>query len=177
MGISLVWPSIMAIGVLFLDESPRWDYRHGNTERAERTIAKTYTVQPGHSLVSAEIQEIQTALNAETAAADVRWYDVFKAPTMLRRLAVGMTLQMLQQLTGINYFFSYATDLFMAAGVGDGYTTAVILGVVNFVATFAGLWIAGNVGHRKALICGGLWISLCLFVSRCYCKWINSSWY
>ncbi|QDS76503.1 hypothetical protein FKW77_005550 [Venturia effusa] len=164
MGISLIWPSIMAIGVLFLDESPRWDYRKGNTERAERTIAKTYSVQPGHSLVTAEVQEIQAALNAETTAANVRWYDVFYAPTMLRRIAVGMTLQMLQQLTGINYFFSYATDLFAAAGVGDGYITAVILGVVNFFATFAGLWVAGNVGHRKALISGGLWISLCLFI-------------
>lgn len=166
MGISLVWPSIMAIGVLFLDESPRWDYRKGNTERAERTIAKTYSVQPGHSVVSAELQEIRTALEAETAATDMRWYDVFRAPTMLRRIAVGMTLQMLQQLTGINYFFSYATDLFAAAGVGDGYVTAVILGVVNFLATLAGLWVAGNVGHRKALIWGGIWISLCLFVSH-----------
>lgn len=171
MGISLVWPSIMVIGVLFLDESPRWDYRKGNTERAERTIAKTYTVQPGHSLVIAELQEIQAALSAETAAADVRWYGVFKAPTMLRRIAVGMILQMMQQLTGINYFFSYATILFQGAGAGDAYVTAVILGTVNFIATVGGLWIAGNVGHRKALFWGGLWISLCLFVSRYRFNW------
>lgn len=166
MGVGLAWPTIMAFGVQFLDESPRWDYRNGNTERAGRSIARTYNVTPGHSTVTAELQEIQTALNAESAAEDVQWYDVFKAPTMLHRIAVGMVLQMMQQMTGINYFFYYGTSLFAAAGVGDSYITQVILGAVNFLATFAGLWIAGNVGHRKALICGGVWISLCLFVSH-----------
>jgi len=166
MGIGLAWPAIMAFGVQFLDESPRWDYRKGNIEQAAQTIAKTYSVTPSHLTVTEELQEIQTALSAESAAEDVRWYDVFKAPTMLRRIFVGMVLQMMQQMTGVNYFFYYGTALFAAAGVGDSYLTAVILGAVNFVATFAGLWIAGNVGHRKALIFGGLWISLCLFVSR-----------
>jgi SP family sugar:H+ symporter-like MFS transporter len=165
MGIGLVWPTIMAIGVQFLDESPRWDYRKGNTERAGRSIAKTYSVTSDHSTVTNELQDIQTALEAESAAEDVRWYDVFKAPTMLRRIIVGMVLQMMQQMTGVNYFFYYGTALFSAAGVGDSYITAVILGAVNFVATFVGLWIAGNVGHRKALIWGGAWISMCLFVS------------
>lgn len=166
MGVGLVWPTIMALGVLFLDESPRWDYRKGNTERAGRTIAKTYSVKLGHSLVISELQAIQTALSAESAAEDVHWYDAVKAPTMLRRIAVGMMLQMMQQMTGVNYFFYYGTSLFAAAGVGDSYITSVILGAVNFVATIGGLWVAGHVGHRKALIYGGVWISVCLFVGH-----------
>jgi MFS transporter, SP family, sugar:H+ symporter len=166
MGLGLAWPTIMAFGVQFLDESPRWDCRRGNTERAGRSIARTYSVTPGHSIVTAELQEIQTALNAESAAEDVQWHDVFKARTMLHRIFVGMVLQMMQQMTGINYFFYYGTSLFAAAGVGDSYVTQVILGAVNFLATLAGLWIAGNVGHRRALVYGGTWISFCLFVSH-----------
>lgn len=42
--------------------------------------------------------------------------------------------------------------------------TQIILGAVNFVATFGGLYIMEKFGRRWPLIIGGLWMSLWLFV-------------
>jgi SP family sugar:H+ symporter-like MFS transporter len=65
---------------------------------------------------------------------------------------------MLQQLTGANFFFYYGTTIFAEVGLSDSFVTATILGAVNFVCTFAGLWVVENVGRRKALIFGGIWM-------------------
>jgi SP family sugar:H+ symporter-like MFS transporter len=166
MGIGLVWPVIMAFGIHLLPESPRWDYGQGNVNRATETIAKTYGVSRDHPTVVAEIQEIQDARALEEAAGEVKWHQVFTARTMLRRIAVGMALQALQQLTGANFFFYYGTTLFVNSGrVENRYLVAVILGLVNFGATFGGLYIVEKVGRRKAMIAGALWIGICQLVS------------
>jgi len=186
MGISLIFPTIMALGIQWLDESPRWDYRRGNIAKAGRTIAKTYSVAPDHPHVVQELQEIQTALNEERNAEDVKWFDVFTAPTMLKRIVIGCVLQIMQQMTGANYFFVrtlhsfkltlpqsklmlttqyFGPVLFSAAGVGNGYIFAIVLGAVNFGATFGGIWIAGHLSRRKTLIIGALAIAVCHLVS------------
>jgi SP family sugar:H+ symporter-like MFS transporter len=165
MAIGLMWAMIMVVGTLFLDESPRWNYRHGFTAKAGHTIARTYRVSPDHPIVIGELQEIQEALDIERAAGNIKWHEVFTTPTMLRRIVVGMVLQMLQQLTGANYFFYYGTAIFSTAKVGDSYVTAVILGSVNFVATFVGIWSANRHRHRSALINGAILIGSCLLVS------------
>lgn len=82
---------------------------------------------------------------------------------MTYRVLLGAGLQMLQQLTGANFFFYYGTTIFDSVGISDSFVTATILGAVNFVCTFGGLWVVENVGRRKALIIGGFWM-FCMFM-------------
>jgi SP family sugar:H+ symporter-like MFS transporter len=100
MGISFIWPLIMAVGVLFLRESPRWDYRRGRTERARTTIAKTYGVPENHRAVVREIREIREKLEAEQVGGKKKMFEIFTGPRMLYRVLLGVSLQALQQLTG-----------------------------------------------------------------------------
>lgn len=44
---------------------------------------------------------------------------------MAYRIALGMTLQMFQQLTGANYFFYYGTTIFQSVSI-DSYITQII---------------------------------------------------
>jgi len=73
-------------------------------------------------------------------------------------------LQSLQQLTGANYFFYYGATIFTSVGISDSFVTQIILGSVNFVCTFGGLYVMEKFGRRVPLILGGLWQSAWLFV-------------
>jgi SP family sugar:H+ symporter-like MFS transporter len=161
-GTGIIWPLILAVGVQFLDESPRWDMHKDRTENAHTTLSKLYNSE---AQVRIELDEIRASVRAERFQEKITFKGFWTEPTIVRRFAVGVVLQMMQQLTGINYFFYFGTKLFANLHVGDSYVTAVILGAVNFVSTFVGLWVARRFGHRSALFFGGLWIGTWLMVS------------
>lgn len=101
MGIGFIWPLIMATGIMFLSESPRWDYRKGNVDRARTSIAKSYGVPENHWEVQREMREIQEKFDIENAGGGKHpFYEVFTGPRMGYRVALGCVLQMFQQLTG-----------------------------------------------------------------------------
>jgi len=140
MGIGFIWPTIMAVGILFLRESPRWDYRHGRIDAAKTTLAKSYGVPENHREVARELREIREKLEMEQAGGGKhKFYEVFTGPRMLYRVLLGVALQALQQLTGANFFFYYGTTIFTATGLNNSYVTAMILGGVNFGMTFFGV--------------------------------------
>ncbi|KAF2809565.1 uncharacterized protein BDZ99DRAFT_463352 [Mytilinidion resinicola] len=162
-GIGFIWPTIMIIGMFFMQESPRWDYRQGNHESARATVARSYGFPIDHPDVNREIREIKEKLDAESGA-DHPWYEIFTGPRMLYRTLLGCVLQMLQQLTGANFFFYYGTSIFASIGLSNSYVTAIILSGVNFGTTFPGLYIVEKYGRRPSLIVGGLWMFMCFMV-------------
>ena len=164
MGVGFIFPVIMSIGILFLRESPRWDYRKGRVERAIRTITLSYGVPETHTQVAREIREIREKLEAENVGGKHPWYEIFTGPRMAYRTLLGMTLQSLQQLTGANFFFYYGTTIFQKIGLSNSYETSLILGAVNFGSTFIGLYVVENYGRRKSLITGGLWMFVCFMI-------------
>jgi len=163
MAIGFIWPTVMVIGMFFMHESPRWDYRHGNHERARSTVANSYGRAVDHPEVNREIREIKEKLDAESGF-DHPWYEIFTGPRMLYRTLLGCTLQMLQQLTGANFFFYYGTSIFSSIGLSNSFVTAIILSGVNFGTTFPGLYIVERYGRRPSLIVGGLWMFMCFMV-------------
>lgn len=140
MGISFIWPVIMAVGICFLRESPRWDYRHGKIDAARTTLAKSYGVPENHHEVVREMREIREKFEIEHAGGGKpKFYEIFTGPRMMYRILLGVALQALQQLTGANFFFYYGTTIFEATGLNNSYVTSIILGGVNFGMTFFGV--------------------------------------
>ena len=108
MGIGFIWPPIMGVGIMFLRESPRWEYRKGKIESARTTIAISYGVPEDHPEVNREVREIKNKLEAERAGGGKHpFYEIFTGPAMLYRTLLGIALQALQQLTGANFFCKY----------------------------------------------------------------------
>jgi len=97
MGIGFIFPTLMAVGIMFMDESPRWDYRKGNIERARKTLSHSYGVSENHREVRREMFEIKEKFEAEKQAV---WHEFVTGPKMTYRLLLGIVLQALQQLTG-----------------------------------------------------------------------------
>ncbi|PSR99226.1 general substrate transporter [Coniella lustricola] len=164
MGIGFVAPTIMAIGMLVMRESPRWEFRRGGEAEALKTLALVSNVDENHPEVQRSIRDIRESLEAEQAGGDQKWYEVFTAPAMMRRVLIGMALQALQQLTGANFFFYYGTEIFDAVGISNPFVTSMILGCVNVASTFGGLYVGQKFGRRISMIIGGLWMFAWLII-------------
>lgn len=100
MGVGFIFPLCMVLGIVFLPESPRWDYRNGNIERARKSIARAYGVSENHWEVHREMKEIKEKYDAEFAGGGKHvWYEIFTGPRMAYRVMLGVTLQALQQVS------------------------------------------------------------------------------
>lgn len=163
MGIGFVWSTVLGVGILFFPETPRWDYRKGRLDSAKATIAKFHGVSDGHKVVRRQMAEMHEKLEFENMAQHP-WYEVFIGPRMPYRVPLGMIILGLQQLTGANYFFYYGTTVFSSVGINNSFVTQIILGAVNVVTTFPGLWFVEKFGRRKPLIIGAAWMCMCFLV-------------
>ncbi|KAJ5627729.1 hypothetical protein N7490_009957 [Penicillium lividum] len=164
LGITYFWALVLGIGMLFFPESPRYDYRHNKVEKALNNLSKIYGVPRNHRALAIEFEEIKQKYEEEVRNGVVTWKMLFTAPTMSYRVALGVALQALQQLTGANYFFYYGTTVFKGAGIQNSYVTQMILGGVNFGCTFLGLYLIEHYGRRRSLIVGALWMFVCFMV-------------
>lgn len=164
MGVGFVAPTIMAIGMLVMRESPRWEFRRGGVVEATKTLALVSGVPEEHPEVQNALRDIRENLEAEQAGGEQKWYEIFTAPAMFRRVAIGMALQALQQLTGANFFFYYGTEIFDAVGISNSYITSMILGAVNVFSTFGGLYVGQKFGRRISMIIGGIWMFAWLLI-------------
>lgn len=165
-GLGWVWTLILGIGILFFPETPRYDFRHGQGERAKRTLCHVYGATPNHWSIYTQVEEIESKLRAEDKIKHgfVQEFGIMlRAPRMAYRIALGMALQMFQQLTGANYFFYYGTTIFLSVQI-NSFITQIILNTINFLTTFIGLYIVEHYGRRKSLIAGSIWMFICFMI-------------
>lgn len=152
LGIVAIPASLMLVGVLILPESPRWLRLAGRNENARKvleTLREAAEVEP-------ELQAIDESLKIKQAGGVL-----FKTnPDFRRVIFLGVTLQMIQQLTGINVIMYYAPKIFEVAGfesaLGQMWGT-VAIGVTNVLATFIAIAFVDKLG-RKPIMVAGLWV-------------------
>ncbi|EWC48834.1 hypothetical protein DRE_00139 [Drechslerella stenobrocha 248] len=158
--IGYIWALVLMAGMFFLPETPRFllaQGRKADSINALRWIAGKKGRQ-NSALVESQFQEMSAAIDEEKRFASKSFFSSFDPKDkILYRTLLGFVLQMFQQLTGANYFFYYGTTIFQSVGLTNPYVTQIILGSVNVVSTFPGLWFIERYGRRKPLIIGGLW--------------------
>ncbi|KAG6852953.1 hypothetical protein C0991_007933 [Blastosporella zonata] len=167
-GIGLIWPVILMVGITFMPESPRWLASRGRIDEARLSLARSHGISRDKvetdPFLASEMEEIRTNVEHEQRLRG-GWLDCFRPGNkILYRTILGMMLQSFQQLTGANYFFYYGATIFVSVGIEDSFVTQIILGAVNFVCTFGGLYVMQRFGRRLPLIIGGIWQSCWLFV-------------
>ncbi|EFX02725.1 major facilitator superfamily transporter monosaccharide [Grosmannia clavigera kw1407] len=165
-GLGWLWTIILGVGILFLPETPRFEFRQGNVQSATDSLCRMYGASPNHYAIRNQIEEIETKLKAENHSNDGRirtFCRMFSAPRMAYRIFIGVSIQALQQLTGANYFFYYGTTIFESVNI-DSYVTQIILNTINFAVTFIGLWMIEHFGRRKSLMTGSIWMFICFLI-------------
>lgn len=160
-GICLSLP--LGIGIMCVPESPRWLAARGDWDGARMSLARLRGKkdEPTHSIVEDDLKEMKNILEKENQVGQGSWAECFSTsasvPKVLYRTLLGMCIHFLQQWTGVNYFFYYGATVFESAGIEDPILTQLILGAVNVVMTFYGLYVVEKYGRRWPLFIGALW--------------------
>jgi MFS transporter, SP family, galactose:H+ symporter len=160
LGLAVVPGVLLASGMLFLPETPRWLAENGLTEAARKVLTRIRGTQS----VDEELTEIEATLSQ--AHERGRWSDLL-LPEMRPVLVIGLGLAVFQQITGINTVIYYAPTIIQSAGIpsasGAILATAGV-GVVNVFMTVVSMWLIDRVGRRPLLLTGivGMILSLAL---------------
>ncbi|CAI1726493.1 hypothetical protein SEUBUCD646_0O02610 [Saccharomyces eubayanus] len=165
LGLGFAWALFMIGGMTFVPESPRYLVEVGKIEEAKRSIALSNKVSVDDPAIAAEIEIVQSGIEAEKLAGNASWGELFNTKTkVLQRLIMGAMIQSLQQLTGDNYFFYYGTTVFTAVGLQDSFETSIVLGIVNFASTLVGIFLVERYGRRRCLLWGAASMVCCMVV-------------
>ncbi|AMD19246.1 HBR345Cp [Eremothecium sinecaudum] len=165
LGLCFVWAFFMISGMTFVPESPRYLVEVDRVDDARISLAKSNKVPIDDPAINIELQKIQAGVELERRAGNATWGELFSTKTkVLQRVIMGMAIQSLQQLTGNNYFFYYGTTIFDAVGLDDPFQTSIILGLVNFISTFAAFYIVGKFGRRTCLLWGAASMAVCMLI-------------
>jgi len=136
-------------------ESPRWLVEAGQVEKARDVLTKV----DGREHAAAEIAAIQEAITTETGSLAQLF-----APGLRRALIIGVALAILQQVTGINVFLYFGTEIFK--GLGSGVDTALlqtaVVGSVNLLFTIIAIWTVDQLGRKPLMLFGAAGMGLCL---------------
>jgi MFS family permease len=93
---------ILAIGLVFLPESPRWLARKDRWEETQSVLTLVHGKgDPNSPIAKLEMDEIRQMIEFERQNADVSFMELFR-PRMINRLHIGIFTQIWSQLTGMN---------------------------------------------------------------------------
>ena len=93
---------ILASGIWFLPESPRWLMERERYDEAKKVLEKQHGNGHNQDFLELEYREIRDTILAEKAVIKKPWKDMFTEPALRKRFFLGMGVQAFGQLSGIN---------------------------------------------------------------------------
>jgi len=162
-----VAPSGIFLGLLFFaPESPRWLLQKGKSQEAMLILDRI----GGTEFAENELRE--SRITTESAPAEAS--RMFTRSHM-QLIALGLSLAVLQQITGINVFLYFGTEIFKRLGssVDTALLETVAVGAVNLVFTVIAIGTVDRIGRRPLMILGAAGMGLCL-ASMGLSAWVGS---
>lgn len=147
LGATLPVPFLLLM--FFIPETPRWYVSRGRDDRARKALqwlrGKKADVDPELKGI------IRSHQDAERHASKSALLDLLKKAN-LKPLSISLGLMFFQQLSGINAVIFYTVSIFRDAGSTiDENLCTIIVGVVNFIATFIATMLIDRLGRKMLL--------------------------
>lgn len=160
LGIEALPALIYLLCLLWVPESPRWLLIKGRSVDAFTVMSKTLGAEQAKS----EITSIQADLATNSDKQKVPISALFK-PSMKLVMFIGISIAVLQQITGINAVFFYAPMIFELSGLSTdaAFMQAILVGLTNIVFTLVAISLIDKIGRKALLSWGVAGIAVCMF--------------
>jgi MFS transporter, SP family, xylose:H+ symportor len=160
---AVVVPALcFAVAAILLPESPRWLINRKRDAEAVSTLQRI----GGKPYAAAEFDRIRSSYDQSVESSS--WKELL-GPGTRRVFFIAIALAVLQQWTGINILFNYASEIYRSAGYGsnDIFLNIVITGSINLIFTVLAMFLVDSLGRRKLMLLGCIGIALCHLL----CAW------
>ncbi|KAK3112211.1 hypothetical protein LTR53_011749 [Teratosphaeriaceae sp. CCFEE 6253] len=154
LAIQCIWPLLLAAGIMYLPESPRWLLTKDKHDQAFQAFSRTRANAAGHELQSdfALLEEqVRLELNA-----DPSWMDFVRQPGLRKRCIIGFLTMFGAQGTATLVINNYGPSLYSALGFGTVQQLLIQSGWIS-VCPF-GNWVnalvVDKIGRTRLLMFG-----------------------
>jgi hypothetical protein len=115
-------------------ESPRWLASKGKDDKALRALESIHKKNDDID-AETELVVLVEARQAEQAneGGQSKWSDLIKIPADRRRFICAFGILCCQQISGVQFIFSYATRFFTDIGQDNAFLYTIIVDVIEVV--------------------------------------------
>ncbi|KIW33267.1 uncharacterized protein PV07_00134 [Cladophialophora immunda] len=160
---------VVAAGVFFLPESPRWLMAHDRQDEAIKVLARYHGEgSENHPVVKLQLGEMRHQIS--TDASDKTWWDyrgLFNTHSARRRLICVLGMACFGQLSGNSITSYYLPVMLQNAGIASENTQLILNGiypVICFVAAIVGARLLDVWGRRPMLLYSTVFCSVCFAI-------------
>jgi SP family galactose:H+ symporter-like MFS transporter len=149
LGVIAIPGAVFLAGLFALPESPRWLLMANRTEEGLNVLRR---LRGDPAVVSREAADIEEQLRTPQRG----WHLFLENSNFRRSVGLGVLLQLVQQLTGINVVMYYAPRIFQNMGydvAAQMWFTAAV-GLTNVLATFIAIAFVDRWGRKPILYTG-----------------------
>ena len=161
LGVELFPALLYFLALFYVPRSPRWLYLKNKYIEAKQVLNQIH----GKYRAEKEISSIEKSIDKDKELQKVKWTDILK-PSLRFIMVVGLVVGVLQQITGINAIYFYATSIFKQTGIGTdaAFSSGILLSSVTVIFTFIAMYLIDRAGRRPLLLVGTAGIALSLLL-------------
>jgi sugar porter (SP) family MFS transporter len=157
LGLAVIPSLILIGGMVGMPESPRYLFKISHPARAREGLQRIYDDETASQR---EEDSIMASLAVKGAGVGA-----LTSPAIRLALFIGISLAVLQQITGINTVIYYGPQIFQMAGIGSASASILaqtLVGTVNCVMTLIAIFFVDRVGRKPLLYAGvaGMFVAL-----------------
>ncbi len=161
LGVQFIPAIVYFILMFFVPESPRWLFTKNRNEKATKVLEDMYGKDKANEEADMIIKSIKESNSKEKGKAKLK--DLLN-PSLKFVLTIGLIIGVLQQITGINAIYFYATSIFKQTGIGTdaSFASGILLSLTTVAFTFMAMFLIDKIGRRPLMLfgIGGVAISL-----------------